>query len=395
MVDCEGSDGFDDWHIDEGTSDIDDIKLGSADMGIFGDNGVDSTEYNTGLQSGAPILSLRKDSAANKSESLSEESLVRKVSEIPLTRNSAEPEKNLASYHYRGTSRSKRKKKPAGLPKRPLSAYNIFFQQERLKMQQEGLATKLTFEEFGKIIGKRWKELPEDQRKQYNDRACEDSIRYRNEMDEYKAGHLKRNKTLSENKSGLVQHESWSQEPPRITSYTQSNAPHQLHGCYPGFPRSQLQHQVAVSYLSQIPQLQWGQQIPHRVIEAAPGKQPDFPVPPGMEMTLPDSSGQEKRYRVKYSMFSMPRSAAEQYIAYLGATSGMVPAGASGTVLAPPMGCRQQPAPTSQPVAFSSKPNIPEPLPFDASADNGPNRASSNSHHFVVPGGQPPPEVGR
>jgi HMG (high mobility group) box len=92
--------------------------------------------------------------------------------------------------------RKHRKKKPVGV-KRALSAYNIFFRDERarlLRARDEGgaecseIGTSKAAELFsvlGKAIAKRWKELDSDQRAQYVAAAASDLKRYRQEMDEY------------------------------------------------------------------------------------------------------------------------------------------------------------------------------------------------------------------
>lgn len=83
---------------------------------------------------------------------------------------------------------SRRKKKPKGMPKRPLSAYNLYFQAERTKIisnQQEGNGPRIGFEGLGKIIGKQWRDLSSADKKDYEKLAEKDSKRYRKEMDTY------------------------------------------------------------------------------------------------------------------------------------------------------------------------------------------------------------------
>lgn len=101
--------------------------------------------------------------------------------------------------------RKKRKKKwtkPEGKPKRPLSAYNIFFAQERILMlgkdvptaEQEALKKKVHCKTHGKIsfavmartIGAKWKALGANDRKIYEDRAREEKARYLRELTVWK-----------------------------------------------------------------------------------------------------------------------------------------------------------------------------------------------------------------
>jgi len=105
------------------------------------------------------------------------------------------------------------KKKPKDKPKRPLSAYNFFFKEEREKILKVVLAEdpskiqtnpeaddyldeaaigrlkkeggKVSFEEMGKIIGQRWKNIDPDRLSTYSEMASEDTERYKNEMQAY------------------------------------------------------------------------------------------------------------------------------------------------------------------------------------------------------------------
>eukprot|EP00544_Gedaniella_sp_CCMP2646_P010375 CAMPEP_0202487360 /NCGR_PEP_ID=MMETSP1361-20130828/5687_1 /ASSEMBLY_ACC=CAM_ASM_000849 /TAXON_ID=210615 /ORGANISM="Staurosira complex sp., Strain CCMP2646" /LENGTH=459 /DNA_ID=CAMNT_0049116713 /DNA_START=65 /DNA_END=1444 /DNA_ORIENTATION=+ len=93
------------------------------------------------------------------------------------------------------TASSKRKKKPNGMPKRPLSAYNCYFQEERMRLIKRGQVLdgpnilpsgKIPFEELAKLIGNEWKSLPESEKKRFHDMSAQDNIRYHKQMEEWK-----------------------------------------------------------------------------------------------------------------------------------------------------------------------------------------------------------------
>jgi hypothetical protein len=107
----------------------------------------------------------------------------------------------------------RQQKKPKDKPKRPLSAYNFFFKEEREKILKVVLAEdpttvqpdpeaddfiqdeligrlkkeggKVSFEEMGKIIGQRWKNIDPDRLSKYAEMAAEDTERYKTEMQAY------------------------------------------------------------------------------------------------------------------------------------------------------------------------------------------------------------------
>jgi hypothetical protein len=89
-----------------------------------------------------------------------------------------------------GLCLARRKKKPKGMPKRPLSAYNLYFQAQRTKIiaERKGMGDDgrgIGFEELGKIVGRLWRELGNAEKKMFEKLADKDGERYRKEMDAY------------------------------------------------------------------------------------------------------------------------------------------------------------------------------------------------------------------
>lgn len=94
-----------------------------------------------------------------------------------------------------------KRKKPVDMPRRPLSAYNLFFRDQREKILSdikagqhaegeegdEGTGGATSFMAMTKAISKMWKELPGEKLKTYTDKALEEKKRYYEEMKEYRA----------------------------------------------------------------------------------------------------------------------------------------------------------------------------------------------------------------
>ena len=92
-------------------------------------------------------------------------------------------------------------------PKRPRTAYNLYFKEQRAKIlehretqytvdetdwkKRKGRSKphgKITFQELGKMIGSSWKELEPEARSKYEEKAARDKARYKAEMDEFLRG---------------------------------------------------------------------------------------------------------------------------------------------------------------------------------------------------------------
>lgn len=224
---------------------------------------------------------------------------------------------------------SRRRKKPKGFPKRPLSGYNLFFKEERVKIlvefskdfdtvhdeeiraiRADADRSKVSFQDLGKIIGKRWKALSDKDRRKYDNLAEHDSCRYRNEMDEYNEAKRRRNdeknrKSFPETKdSNLSSSAGWStlviSRPPAFDSLSRLPVPARL-------PTDAQD---------------W-----HPAGPEANDKTIAFPIPPGTELSLADHCGVERLYQVQYKFFKMTLKDAQTYMEQLSRTSSVTPYG--------------------------------------------------------------------
>jgi len=118
----------------------------------------------------------------------------------------------MASNNKADSKGKKSRKKPKDRPKRPLSAYNIFFKEERqrilskipdsdVKEEGDGKTAgaknkqslkrkksphgKIGFENLAKVIGQRWQDLKPDEVQYYKEKAEADMDRYKEQMEEY------------------------------------------------------------------------------------------------------------------------------------------------------------------------------------------------------------------
>lgn len=92
--------------------------------------------------------------------------------------------------------RRKNKKKPVGAPKRPLSAYNYYFQEERVRLMQKKGGSgepsllpggkKIGFQELARTIGKKWRTLNEAEKQRLHELSSKDHYRYDQDMTAWK-----------------------------------------------------------------------------------------------------------------------------------------------------------------------------------------------------------------
>ena len=121
------------------------------------------------------------------------------------------------------------KKKEKNKPKRPLSAYNIFFKEERTRILEElpegdpkpdannadGPTRKrkkrphgkIGFESLAKAIGQRWQDLSSDQVEIYKKKAEQDMRRYKREMEDFVNNNNSNNNSNNANHDDEEQHQ--------------------------------------------------------------------------------------------------------------------------------------------------------------------------------------------
>jgi len=130
---------------------------------------------------------------------------------VDATANSSAMKSKDDTVAIASSTSAKLRSKKRGRPKRALTAYNIFFKEAREQIladqqkydqpyvfNKQGKRGKgvqncvaenshgVSFEEIGKMIGKRWKELDNEARLMYEERAKAEKRRYRDKLAEYR-----------------------------------------------------------------------------------------------------------------------------------------------------------------------------------------------------------------
>lgn len=86
----------------------------------------------------------------------------------------------------KATKRGGKPKKDPNAPKRALSAYMIFSNEQRSTVKEENPTA--SFGEMGKLLGARWKEMDENAKRPYSEKAEKEKERYEREKAAYAAG---------------------------------------------------------------------------------------------------------------------------------------------------------------------------------------------------------------
>jgi hypothetical protein len=184
-----------------------------------------------------------------------------------------------------------------------LLAYNIFFQRERVKVLEDGEGNdqNISFEELGRTIGMRWKTLPDEERKKYEDLADQDSIRYKHDMDCF--NEAKRKRREERNKECLEE----------LKMPHNSSFPFEIKTFVPVSSKTESNITSSAQSNSYTGSFRDFQQYANK--DGAENNNTNmFHIPPGTEVSLPDASGRERKYTVQYKFYRMSRAAAEDYM---------------------------------------------------------------------------------
>eukprot|EP01026_Neomeris_dumetosa_P037379 TRINITY_DN30267_c0_g1_i1.p3 TRINITY_DN30267_c0_g1~~TRINITY_DN30267_c0_g1_i1.p3 ORF type:complete len:110 (-),score=27.71 TRINITY_DN30267_c0_g1_i1:291-620(-) len=79
--------------------------------------------------------------------------------------------------------RRQRARKDPDAPKKPMGAYMWFSKVKRVEVKEKYPSKKVT--EIGKILGEMWRNLTEEEKKEFQDMAADDKKRYEKDLDEY------------------------------------------------------------------------------------------------------------------------------------------------------------------------------------------------------------------
>lgn len=107
---------------------------------------------------------------------------------------------------HRPRKRSKRNPRDPAAPKRASGAYVFFTNYMRPRINEEFPGIK--FVELGKLLGERWRALSPPQKKQFEEMAAEDKLRFQMEMQQYTANQAANNPQAQETATNEHEHHS-------------------------------------------------------------------------------------------------------------------------------------------------------------------------------------------
>jgi hypothetical protein len=160
----------------------------STDVGKFSRNektAGKTTEEQNSLPAAATTSTDNHDDTSKEEEEEEEEEMDMNDNVDSVETPVAEVAKQIDVVKAKKTpvKRRKKSKKPPNYPKRPLSAYNIFFKDTREKIITEH--GKTNFQEMVRLIASHWREVTDEEKKKYEEMAAKDLVRYKKEVSAY------------------------------------------------------------------------------------------------------------------------------------------------------------------------------------------------------------------
>ncbi|KAE9575445.1 hypothetical protein CGMCC3_g8767 [Colletotrichum fructicola] len=144
--------------------------MGGGGWGKEGKGTLDSSGWSSTSPPARPLRTLLTPNSTTPSQSLKN----------PLRDNMP---KAATKRGAAGKVEKKRGKKDPNAPKRGLSAYMFFANEQRENVREENPG--ISFGQVGKILGERWKALNDKQRAPYEAKAAADKKRYEDEKQAY------------------------------------------------------------------------------------------------------------------------------------------------------------------------------------------------------------------
>ncbi|KAL7564553.1 hypothetical protein ACA910_013954 [Epithemia clementina (nom. ined.)] len=129
-----------------------------------------------------------KDSVTKPHQQPPNANQTQKVLEHCATKQRIAPDRR----HKRASSTASDSSSSNTKPKRPLTAYNLFFKSKHSELLSGDTNKTLTFSKIGKQIGKLWQEIHASDKAEYDRLAKQDQLRYRQEMAVWKKEQRKR-----------------------------------------------------------------------------------------------------------------------------------------------------------------------------------------------------------
>jgi len=103
-----------------------------------------------------------------------------------MPKEAGKPKRKAVEKAEKAKGRPAKAKKDKNAPKRALSAYMFFSQDWRERIKTEN--PDAGFGEVGKLLGAKWKELDEEEKKPYIEQAAKDKTRAEEEKAAYDGG---------------------------------------------------------------------------------------------------------------------------------------------------------------------------------------------------------------